>query len=267
MISVRTRPSFTAEIVCLLRGASGLDPYAAGFLSPPLRAGMRVYRVARRVGMPDLTLGMGPSVVARHRYIDAAMLDAVRAGARQVVLLGAGYDARPWRFRDELAACTVFEVDHPATAGRRRERAAHLPDVGARHIEVDFAVDDFAVRLGAAGFDSGVPAFFAWEGVSMYLPRAAVVGTLSRIGHGSAPGSRVAMDLYDVDPDAASLTERAALVTLRALGEPVVFGVAPRQAPALIRESGLAPLEVMGPTELCGEGHRGLYVALAEVRA
>ncbi len=232
-----------------------------------MRVGMRVYRAVRRVGVPDLTLGMGPSVVARHSYIDAAMLDTIRAGARQIVLLGAGYDARPWRFRDDLAQCTVFEVDHPATAGRRRERASRLPDVGARRIEVDFQVDDFAIRLQEAGFDPSVPAFFAWEGVSMYLPRAAVLGTLARIGRTSAPGSRVGLDLYDVDPDLASLTERTALMALRALGEPVVFGIAPEQAADLVREAGLEPIGVVGPSELCGTGHRGIYVALAEVRA
>ncbi len=264
---MRARPSLTAEIVCALRGASDLDPFATDFLSAPMRAGMRAYRLAVRAGVPDLTLGLGPSVVARHRYIDAAMLEAIEGGARQVVLLGAGYDARPWRFREALRACTVYEVDHPATAARRARQAARLPEVGARRVEVDFAIEDFSVQLAAAGFDPRVPAFFAWEGVSMYLPRPAVQGTLHRIQASSAPGTRVAFDLYDGDRHAAGLSERAAAITLRALGEPLVFGVSPKQAPTLIRDAGLTPLEVVRTTDLPGGGHRGLYVATAEVPA
>ena len=265
--SVKSRASFTAEIVCLLRGASGLDPYATAFLSPPMRVGMRAWSAARRWGLPDPTLGVGPSVLARHRYIDGAMLAAIDGGARQVVLLGAGYDARPWRFGDALARCTVFEVDHPATAARRRQRAARLPDTGARQVVVDFAAEDFTVRLADAGFDPEVPAFFAWEGVSMYLPRESVVGTLKRIARSAAPGSTVALDLLHIDRDRRHPVERLAITALRALGEPVVFGIPVEHAAALLEEAGLAPTEVRQPDALCANGHPGMYVALARVPA
>jgi len=47
----------------------------------------------------------------RTRYIDQHMLDAVKAGASQVVILGAGFESRAYRFRKELKGTKVFEWD------------------------------------------------------------------------------------------------------------------------------------------------------------
>lgn len=119
-------PSTTAEAVCLIRayehakraGARVIDdPYAHWFLGPVLRTALSYEGVLPNLGpYPDwATDGIVGFVAARHRYID----DALRRASRrigQVVLLGAGYDMRAYRFARELRRCTVFEVDHPATA-------------------------------------------------------------------------------------------------------------------------------------------------------
>ncbi len=73
------------------------------------------------------------------------------------------------------------------------------------------------------------------------------------------------MDLMHVDRERRGLVERTAFVTLWALGEPVIFGVPPDHARALLTDAGLEPLQVLTPTELCPDGHPGMYVALAQV--
>src|SRR5277367_5401980 len=40
--------------------------------------------------------------IARTRHFDEVLLSESRAGIEQVVLLGAGYDSRPFRFREAL---------------------------------------------------------------------------------------------------------------------------------------------------------------------
>lgn len=42
------------------------------------------------------------SMLSRTRYIDEALLEALTDGARQIVVLGAGFDSRAYRFRDRL---------------------------------------------------------------------------------------------------------------------------------------------------------------------
>ena len=125
-------------------------------------------------------------------------------------------------------------------------------------------------RLLQRGFDPTAPAFFAWEGVSMYLPRSLVHATLARIQGMSCAGSTLAFDLYAGDHHGAPRLERAAMVALRLLGEPVVFGVDPADAPDLIREAGLEPLEVVSVRLLCqrwgyADGHRSLSLVHARV--
>jgi methyltransferase (TIGR00027 family) len=52
------------------------------------------------------------SGIARTRLIDDWITVAVRDRARQVAILGAGFDSRAWRL-SALAGIPVFEVDHP----------------------------------------------------------------------------------------------------------------------------------------------------------
>jgi Leucine carboxyl methyltransferase len=69
----------------------------------------------------DRVAGPGPraSAVARTRLIDDLVSDA-RAWIGQLVLLGAGFDARAYRLSG-LEQVSVFEVDHPATQQAKRE--------------------------------------------------------------------------------------------------------------------------------------------------
>src|SRR6266536_1868295 len=87
----------------------------------PTRAS-RVGAIRRGVEvLYDQVAGPGPraSAVARTRLIDDLVTDA-RAWIGQLVLLGAGFDARAYRLPG-LEQVTVFEVDQPATQQAKRE--------------------------------------------------------------------------------------------------------------------------------------------------
>ena len=98
-----------------------LDPVARELLDPDERVVVDLVRAADRPtsGADRLAhemvrrtgLTMVPRTIAINEAIRAATDDDV---ARQVVILGAGLDARGYRMA-ELAAATVFEVDHPAS--------------------------------------------------------------------------------------------------------------------------------------------------------
>ena len=200
------------------------DPYAQQFLSLPLRAALGAANTLGRLGDAAM-LGLRGYVVARHRYMDDAVLAS--APFDQLVLLGAGYDTRPWRFQALLKDTPVFEVDHPAT-GKRRNRIAtrHLPALPNRVcVAVDFERESLVTRLKDEGFNSGVRTFVIWEGVSMYLTRATVQGTLRELAGVCGPGSRLTMDFmrFPDSHDWADTFHRAAPQILSALGEPVSF--------------------------------------------
>src|SRR5271166_6052530 len=108
------KPSFTAAAVAAARAVAGVDPLAPslveGTLSWVVRAGRTGMVPAAALNVA--TLGLLDHIEMRTRAIDTAVREGVAAGAAQLVLLGAGLDARAWRMH-ELSGVHVFEVDHP----------------------------------------------------------------------------------------------------------------------------------------------------------
>src|SRR5450631_247919 len=134
--------------------------------------------------------------IARTRHFDEALLAECRSGVEQLVLLGAGYDSRAIRFAGELAGIDVFEVDHPGTQARKRRildgTARQLPG-NLRYVPLDFTSDSLEVALSRSGFAPGRKTLFLWEGVSYYLPQAAVDRVLG-FAASCAPGSSIMFD-------------------------------------------------------------------------
>jgi methyltransferase (TIGR00027 family) len=196
-------------------------------------------------------------VLVRHRYIDDRLTHALAGGhVRQVVLLGAGYDTRAYRFATALAGRPVFEVDFPATSARKARilarHAAELPAADVRRVEIDFQTQSLEERLLASGFAKGSPTFFVWEGVSMYLRREAVKGTLRAIAALGGPGSEVAMDFWHlVDaPDLVSTAYRASASALSLVGEPVTFAMHPEDCVPFLEREGFRVEEVAAAATL-----------------
>jgi methyltransferase (TIGR00027 family) len=218
-------------IVAAARAAAGVDPIASR-LAP--RALVRVVGAA--------SFGLVEHLRIRTRAIDEALIEATAGGVRQVVVLGAGLDARAWRM-DELAATTVFEVDHPSTQALKKKRIGDAP-LRARAIElvgVDFERDDLEACLARAGHDAAAPTFWIWEGVTPYLTPAAIEATIAIAARRSAPESVLAMT-YGT-PRLASVPrpmKRVVGPAFRILGEPLRGLMPIERAHELVREHGFA---------------------------
>jgi methyltransferase (TIGR00027 family) len=131
----------------------------------------------------------------RLRHIDAIVRQEAAAGAKQLVILGAGYDTRAYRM-EELADVTVYEVDLPATSLDKQERLSRVmtrtPET-VQYVEVDFTRQDLVQRLKDHGCKLSVPTLFVLSGVSMYLPDAAVRELFSQVSQFSS-GSGIVLD-------------------------------------------------------------------------
>jgi methyltransferase (TIGR00027 family) len=232
---MRFHASVTAEAVCWMRAADAfrrrpllLDPVARRFLSPLSRAlvAVRVPALGRLANF----------VVGRHVFMDAALAD--RPDRSQVVLVGAGYDARPWRLG--LERCLV--VDHPATLARRARKG---PSGDGIHVPVDLSREPLDPALEAHGHDPARPTAWVWEGVSMYLPQVAIQATLDTFAARSAPGSQLLMDFWH-PVDGAGLGDgvaRLAPAALQLLGEPIRYGLHPGDTGAVLARHGFQLVE------------------------
>ena len=251
------RPSLTASLVAALRAlyTEMPEPYrlaadpAAERLVPrllalPASAVARAPSAAGAVhrGLGLATRGLSYHVPLRTRALDDAIRDAIAAGAAQLVILGAGLDSRAMRMK-ELSAVEVYEVDHPSTQRYKLARLARCPAPplarALARVAVDFERDRLDQALPAAGFRADVPAIWVWEGVTVYLTRQAIQGTLRVVRALSAPGSRIALT-YFRDGAVPAWAVRVAAGLLAAAGEPLRAAITPGEMAALLAEAGLA---------------------------
>ena len=180
------------------------------------------------------TPGPRISAVLRTRVIDQQLQEGLGAGCSQLVILGAGYDSRPYRIED-VARARVFEVDHPDTqAVKRRRLAAKLRSLprNVLYVPVDFLRDDFGRCLVDAGYSAEVPTFFVWEGVTNYLTAEAVDATLRWIAASSPNTSRLSFTYVDrglLDGTEPFPGSEGWVATVERAGEPFTFGLDPAE--------------------------------------
>jgi methyltransferase (TIGR00027 family) len=249
------RPSRTAEYMALFRAVETAehprrrlfeDPFAAGLLTGRLKALAAFARlpVVGRLAPHFLDLGWPrtrSSAVVRTRLIDDIVRQAVHGGARQVLLLGAGFDSRPYRL-EQLRDFQVFEVDHPSTQKAKRQRLDARLGRLARNIHfvpVDFEKDGLETTRLHAGFDTAVAAVAVWEGVVSCLTPAAADRNFRMLALESqlifTYGRRGALD-----GSVAFREARRWQSSLRSTGEPFIFGFDPSGLAAYLRPRGFA---------------------------
>jgi methyltransferase (TIGR00027 family) len=221
-----------------------LQLIAAHPVSFAVRADYEQARQSREVA------GMSNLMLVRTRFVDERMQRALDNGAGQVVILGAGFDTRAYRFADVLHNKKVFEVDYRSTQElkkKRLETALGALPAHVRFAEIDFKRDTLADVLYAAGYQRSVRTFFIWEGVSMYLPEHAVRDTLRTISSHSVSGSSVVMDfagkaMIDALRELPDLSQHKYTTEW---GEPWIFGLPDTQEKNFFHECGLELRDVL----------------------
>ncbi|MFO0652011.1 MAG: SAM-dependent methyltransferase, partial [Polyangiales bacterium] len=162
-----------------------------------------------------------------------------------VVILGAGLDARAVRLAGELGGVTVFEVDHPATQAYKRDALARVgASSPARYVAWNFERDPLerlADALAAVGHDRATPTFTVWEGVTMYLTRAAIESTLAAVRDYGPVGSELVLNYVDrARAEGRGPASRVVGRVVRGVGEPFVSGFEHAEMASLLERAGFA---------------------------
>lgn len=261
----RGRASRTAEVAAAVRALHTLyasptifeDPFALDFTSPAWRR-IIVTRPLRWLVFGVLLRSLRPAgaqVVARSRYAEDLLDQAIAAGMRQYVIVGAGFDSFVLRRRDLDQSFRVFELDHADTQRAKRQRLAAL-DVdlpsSVEFVPIDFERETLADALNRSTYQPTRPTFFSWLGTTPYLSNSATIDTLASIARFSAKGSEVVFDymvpeetLTDADK---RLMERAKRFTARR-GEPFMGVFHPDELAKVLRSIGLELIENLSASE------------------
>jgi methyltransferase (TIGR00027 family) len=232
------------------------DPFARAFLSRPLRllvqlAEIRALRTSLERYADRRAPGARSSAICRTRFIDDFVRAEALDGARQLVILGAGFDCRAHRLV-ELDGSRVFEVDRVETQARKR--AILLTRAGTKdvtYVEVDFKKDDLGKRLAASGWMPSARTTFIWEGVTNYLNEEAVAAVLDFLGHAAPKSAMVFTYIHRGVLDGTKHFAGAELLmkNVARLGEPWTFGIEPTKLGGFVERFGLRLENNLGADE------------------
>lgn len=196
----------------------------------------------------------------RTKWLDDRIMNAVnnKGGARQLVILGAGYDTRGfrldlWRGDNNPDFASVIEVDQPEVQEKKvsnlrwlakREESEQSTTISDRmnskkvqFLPVNFNTDDLQQKLAShEGFKSNVCSVITLEGVTQYIPKEATADTLKKLKGIVAQGSTLLITYVDRkkcfdDDDDATNTESTLPKPIRMVrylagkvGEPWISG-------------------------------------------
>ena len=250
----------------LREDTSAMVAEVAAKLGP--EAAQRIFQVTRAV------------MIMRSRYAEDALNRAIARGITRYVILGAGLDSFAWRHPDLAKAVEVFEIDHPASQQWKRLRLQELGIVqppNLTFVPIDFEKQTLLDGLRDGGYPLEKPAFFSWLGVTQYLTKEAVLGTLKQVA--TLPsGTEISFTFVVPQSLLAGDDQRffaMAAAGAAARGEPWVTFFEPAELSGQLQELGFTRVEHFSPDDANiryfagrGDGLRvpgGEHVMLAQV--
>ena len=120
--------------------------------------------------------GFWGGIVARKRYADDQVADALSSGIKQFVILGAGFDTRAFRLIARSGA-DAFEVDLPENTARKKaliERLFGEVPASIELVAVNLETGDLENSLAAHGFRREQPTMYVIEAVTPFLSQDAI---------------------------------------------------------------------------------------------
>lgn len=256
----RSTPSKTARKVALnivtlgsRRGMSEILPHGivettANLLVESGVVGKRTARFAKSKVAVGVYLafdwmmpGQFEAFAYRKAFCEQQVREGIESGAKQVLVLGAGFDTLGWRLAPEYPEVNFFEIDHMATVSLK---AKGISVMGLRKnhylIPADLSKRQIIDVLGSnAVWDSMVPSIILAEGLLMYLPSKAVGDLFEQCAAISGAGSRIAFTYVNTrangSPDLGPWSWLV-LWILKSSGEPFFWSIRPDDLDGFLKQ-------------------------------
>ena len=194
-------------------------------------------------------------VVARSRYAEDKLLEAIANGIQQYILVGAGLDSFVLRMAEQYPELKIFEVDHPDTQKIKIHKLKKLGTIpsNVEFVSIDFEKEKLSDALLRSSYDSKMPAFFSWLGTTHYLKPETTLATLQNIASIAHSNSEVVMD-YSIDYRQLQGIERIGSFAIaqftRFLKEPLIGTFTSEHLHQTVEKMGYVVLEDLSGTEI-----------------
>ena len=194
-------------------------------------------------------------VVARSRYAEDKLLEAIANGIQQYILVGAGLDSFVLRMAEQYPELKIFEVDHPDTQKIKIHKLKKLGTIPSNvaFVSIDFEKEKLSDALLRSSYDTKAPAFFSWLGTTHYLNPETTLATLQNIASIASSNSQLVMD-YSIDYKALEGIERIGSFAItqftRLLNEPLLGTFASEYLHQAVEKMSYIVLEDLSGTEI-----------------
>ena len=179
----------------------------------------------------------------RKAFCERQVIDAINSGAKQVLVLGAGYDTLGWRLAPKYSEVNFFEIDHPATSHLKakgikamgEQRYLHLiaEDLSERKLEDILIANEF--------WDKNAKTVIIAEGLLQYLTPDAVRDLFNQCKEVTSIGSRIAFTYVPTGLDGRPYIGRwtgLVLWLLKMSGEPWLWSIKSENLQNFLNELG-----------------------------
>ena len=234
------------------------DPYAIYFVSEDVRKAFNkpLRSMLIRLWVNWMFPGVHYAVISRVRYMDDCVARCLENGMEQMVIIGAGYDMRAYRFNGLSEKVKVFELDHPATQKRKRKKLAQIFDSlpgHVTHIPIHLDKDEISEKLFENGYDRSKRTLFIMEGLLMYLPPPYVDKILNLIKTTSGQGSCITFDYLPPSMIDGTINVKEGKNMIKGVknwGEPFRFGLKHEDAKSYLSSRGFCNIDTVHAPDL-----------------
>lgn len=199
---------------------------------------------------------LSPSVLGRSAFCEKSLINAVKIGSTQYLILGAGFDTFSLRQGDVFKNINIFELDLKETAKEKIRRINELNikiPSNVTFINADLSRDDFTNQLiNNTYFKEEKASFCSLLGVVYYLEQESFKNMLKNLSKILSSKSSLLFDYPDefaFSPYAGKRAIKQALLASRA-NEKMFHGYSYFEMEKILEENGFLVYEHLNPKEI-----------------
>ncbi|MBO1514177.1 class I SAM-dependent methyltransferase [Metabacillus bambusae] len=198
---------------------------------------------------------LSPTTLARSAYCEKVLLNEVKLGVKQYVILGAGLDTFVFRHPELKNSLKIVEIDYPATQEfkkKKLENAKFNTPNNLHFVSMDFTTKFSHQDLIDEGFDNK-KSFFSLLGVSYYLTKEENANLINHLFANVPSGSSIVFDFADEKLfEEKGMSNRVEnMVKLASVsGEPMKSSFTYNEIETMLEKSGLLIYEHLTPTTI-----------------
>ena len=210
--------------------------------------------------------GQFNALAYRKAFFDKQVRQHLDLGAKQVLVLGAGYDTLCWRLSAIYPEVNFFEIDHPATGKYKQKGIAALGQRKNLHlIQADLSNQQLSQVLNEQPvWQMNTQCMIVAEGLLMYLQENAVKNLFNQCTSITGNNSRIAFTYLPANKNNQLNVGRWTWLTTRMhrwQGEPWLWSIQPKMLNHFLQEIDwkLIPEDQIGDTK-AGIEHYGVAI-------